>query len=160
MRRQATGFTLIEVLVVLVIMGVMATVVSIGVGSLSERADERALERLSRAIEAGAERAMVRGRPLAVEFGAGSCRFLVMNIDGSWQALSEPPLFTEWHLPSGWAWGSLQQDGQLPGKVPRLLFTHEPAEFRLRIGTPQGEAVLLGNSAGNVRIVMPGGREL
>jgi general secretion pathway protein H len=111
MRRQATGFTLIEVLVVLVIMGVMATVVSIGVGSLNERSDERSLQRLSRAIEAAAERAMVRGRPLAVEFGAGGCRFLVMNIDGSWQAMSEPPLFAEWHLPSGWTWASLRHEG-------------------------------------------------
>jgi general secretion pathway protein H len=58
---------LIEIMVVLVIMGVMATGISLGIDSLRGRDADRALKRLRLVLEATADRAMVRGRPMAIE---------------------------------------------------------------------------------------------
>ena len=58
--RRSAGFTLIEVMVVLVIMGVMATGISLGIDSLRGRDADQALKRLRLVLEASADRASVR----------------------------------------------------------------------------------------------------
>ena len=61
LRPRLAGFTLIEVMVVLVIMGVVATGISVGLDSLRGRDVDQALRRLRLVLEASADRALVRG---------------------------------------------------------------------------------------------------
>ena len=86
------GFTLIEVMVVLVIMGVMATGITIGLDSLRGRDAEQALKRLRLVLEASADRAVVRGRPIAIEFLPDGYRFSALDADDNWRPLIDPPV--------------------------------------------------------------------
>ena len=65
---RCRGFSLIELLVVMLIVGIIAGGASIGIDAARANDTELAAEHLRRALEAAAERAEVRGRPLAVDF--------------------------------------------------------------------------------------------
>ncbi len=154
--RRHTGFTLIEVMVVLVIMGVMATGITIGLDSLRGRDAEQALKRLRLVLEASADRAMVRGRPIAIEFLPDGYRFSALDADDNWRPLIDPPVFTERTLPGGLGWSGLRLEGQTEAAAPRLQFGSQAPEYELRVATPGGEARLTGKANGEVILDLPG----
>ena len=84
-RRCVQGFTLIEVMVVLVIIALTATGISVALDAVQGREASRAVERLRLVLEATAERASVRGQPIAVEFIADGYRFSAFETDGNWR---------------------------------------------------------------------------
>ncbi len=153
---RAAGFTLIEVMVVLVIMGVMATGISIGLDSLRGRDADQALKRLRLVLEASADRAIVRGRPIAIEFLPDGYRFSALDPDDNWRPLIDPPVFNERALPGGLGWAGLRLDGQPDASVPRLQFGTQAPEYELRVATPNGEARFTGKANGEVILDMPG----
>lgn len=154
--RVDAGFTLIEVMVVLVIMGVMATGISLGLDSLRGRDADQALRRLRLVLEATADRAAVRGRPIVVEFLPDGYRFSALDPDDNWRPLNDPPVFTEKTLPSGLYWSGLRIDGQPESATPRLQFGTQAPEYELRVATPGGEARLIGKANGDVILALPG----
>jgi general secretion pathway protein H len=148
---SAQGFTLIEVMLVLVIVGIMAGSISLGLDSLRGRDEARAAERLRRVLEATAQRAMTRGQSLAVELLADGYRFRQLGADGNWQRLDDPPVFAERVLPAGFAWGELQRDGQgRPAAGQQLVFGQRPPEYALALLTPQGSLRYTGRLSGDV----------
>ena len=155
--RRAAGFTLIEVMVVLVIMGIMATGLSVGLDSLRGRDADQALKRLRLVLEASADRASVRGRPIAIEFLPDGYRFSALDPDDNWRPLIDPPVFTERTLPAGLAWAGLRLDGQAEASAaPRLQFGTQPPEYELRVATPGGNARFTGKASGEVILSLPG----
>lgn len=158
--RPHRGFTLIELMVVLVIMGVVATGISLSVNSLHSRDEARALERLRRVLEATAQRAMTRGQPLAVDLLADGYRFSTLDTDGHWRALSDPPVFVERILPAGLRWSRLERLGQATNVAnaagQRLVFGSRPPEYALLLDTPQGAARYRGRICGEVTLELPG----
>jgi general secretion pathway protein H len=154
--RRHAGFTLIEIMVVLVIMGVMATGISIGLDSLRGRDADQALRRLRLVLEATADRAIVRGRPIAIELLPDGYRFSALDPDDNWRPLNDPPVFTERTLPGGLSWAGLRLDGQADATSPRLQFGSQTPEYELRVATPAGNARLRGKANGEVILDMPG----
>ena len=151
------GFTLIEVMVVLVIMGVMATGISLGIDSLRGRDADQALKRLRLVLEASADRASVRGRPIAIELLPDGYRFAALDADDNWRPLIDPPVFTERTLPAGLAWAGLRLDGQAEASAaPRLQFGTQAPEYELRVATPGGNARFTGKASGEVILSLPG----
>ncbi|MCB1906273.1 MAG: prepilin-type N-terminal cleavage/methylation domain-containing protein [Rhodocyclaceae bacterium] len=144
------GFTLIEVLVVLVIVGLVATGIGISLAALEGREAARAVERLRLVLEASAERAAVRGQPIAVEFLADGYRFTAFDTDGNWRALVDPPLFAERVLPSDVHLRQLLIEGREASTQPRLVFASAAPDFRLALDTPDGPVWLIGRATGAV----------
>lgn len=154
---RTPGFTLIEVMVVLVIMGIVATGITLSVNSLHGRDEARALERLRRVLEATAQRAMTRGQPLGVELLADGYRFSTLEADGNWRVLSDPPVFVERILPAGMVWAGLEWNGQAANAAgQRLVFGGRPPEYVLQLDTPQGRARYQGRISGEVALLRPG----
>lgn len=154
--RRAHGFTLIEVMVVLVIMGLVATGISVGLDSLRGRDTEQALKRLRLVLEASADRAQVRGRPIVIEFLPDGYRFAALDADDNWRPLIDPPVFAERPLPPGLTWLGLRLEGQPEVSAPRLLFGTQAPEYELRVATPGGEARFIGKANGQVLLRLPG----
>lgn len=147
----AQGFTLIEIMVVLVIVGILAVGLSLGLDSLRGRDEARAAERLRRVLEATAQRATTRGQPLAVELLADGYRFRQLSANGNWQGLEDPPVFAERVLPTGFAWGKLQRDGHSrPAAGQQLVFGQRPPEYALELRTPNGDLRYTGKLSGEV----------
>lgn len=87
------GFTLVELMVVLVLMGLAAAAVVLALpdprGSLVNDA-----ERFAARVRAAQEGAIGEGRPIALSVGGGGYRF-ERRVDRAWQPIAEEPLAPE-----------------------------------------------------------------
>lgn len=138
---RARGFTLIEVLIVLVILAVTATAVSVSIEGLRSRELDRELARLRLVLETAGERAAVTGTPIAAEFLPGRYRLSTLNTDGQWQPIIEGDSLSEHAIPSELTWGTLLVEGHPPAKEPPLIFGSQMPDFELHVQTPDGEQV-------------------
>ncbi|MEC5388142.1 GspH/FimT family pseudopilin [Uliginosibacterium sp. H3] len=151
MRSARRGFTLIEVMVVLLIISITVAVVSVNFGVLDRRNTADEVERLQRVLQFAAERAAVRGNPIQVEFLPGSYRFSQLDASGKWQLMFEPRELIEHDWQAGLAPGQLSvADRPVEAADARIVFTSEAPRFRLEVLTPDGIRTLTGNSAGEV----------
>ena len=141
---------------VLVIVALAASAVSLSLDALAGRDAERAVARLRLVLEASAERAAVRGQPLALEFIADGYRFTAFHSDGSWRPLHDPPVFAERLWPPGVSVAALRVAGEDRAADARLVFGSATPAFELRLATPSGPVLLRGDAAGGVeRVAAP-----
>jgi general secretion pathway protein H len=132
------GFTLIEVLVVLTIVGLVLSGVSWSVEALRHRDGD---------LAATAERAQIRGQPIAIELLPDGYRFSVLDPDGRWIAWEAPPVFAERRLPESFRWGTLSGGS---GVERRIIFGIRAPRFELTVHTPKGTLRYTGRSTGAV----------
>lgn len=90
--RVARGFTLIEMLVVLVIAGILVAAASLSLtrNPRTDLAEEA--QRLALAFETAGDDAQLRAAPLAWVAVNGGYRFLARERDGAWRTLDDDPL--------------------------------------------------------------------
>lgn len=78
--RRESGFTLVEVLVVLAIIGVMAGIAVVGLGSADRSATAEAeARRLAASIQLAADEALIADRPAALSWDGDGYAFLVWD---------------------------------------------------------------------------------
>lgn len=102
-RASQTGFTLIEMMVVLVIMGIIVStmVLSIRTGDISEHM-EIEMNRLHALVRLAQEEAILQGQVMALAISEKSYRFDVKNLeDETWAAVSDGRVFRERALVPG-----------------------------------------------------------
>lgn len=76
-RKSAPGFTLIEVLVIVIIIGIVSAVVLLSLGVLGDdRSLQQQARRISSLIEMSSDEALMEGRDFGVEFKRTGYRFL------------------------------------------------------------------------------------
>ena len=109
-RRQQQGFTLIELMLVMAILGLIASSVMLtlpGSNRQQNSAQDSAIT-LQQQLQYAREHAMVRQQPLALAFNDNGYEFLVWQ-EESWQSFNTrglKPQQTEWPL----SWQLLNQD--------------------------------------------------
>lgn len=141
------GFTLIEVLVVLVIIGIAIGGASAGLDVLHRRDADLAVGRLRHVLEAAARQAQVRGHPVAFDLVADGYRFSTPDAGGIWNPWELPPRFVARILPDTLRWGGLRIGGRM---ADRIVFGNRSPEFELILQTPSGNIVLSGRATGQV----------
>lgn len=149
------GFTLIEVLVVMTILGLAISGVSLSLESMRNRDTDLASERVRWVLEAAAERARMRGQAIAFEPLSDGYRFSIRDVDGRWIAFDEAPLFVERILPEDLRWTSLRVEGV---EGDRIVFASRAPRFELRMRTPDASILLNGRPTGAVgleRLALP-----
>lgn len=87
-RRGSRGFSLIEILVVVVIVGVVTGTVMLSIRGSGERAVENAAQRARALVALACERAVLSGRDIGFTPVIGGLRFGYFERDG-WQPLSD-----------------------------------------------------------------------
>jgi general secretion pathway protein H len=98
---DSRGFTLLELLVVLVIAAIMTAMISMAVASAPGRDLRFEAERLSQLLALAREEAQVRGKAIRFETSVESYRFLSL-LDREWQPIPNEPDLRErrWEAPT------------------------------------------------------------
>ena len=149
---RRAGFTLIEVLVVLVIISLFATITTLSLEGLHNRTADDEVARLRRVLEIASERASIQGSPVEVEFLSNSYRFSALDAAGQWRLLFTPATLAEREWPEGMTLESLEVDGVRAALPYQLVFASESPEFRLQLHTPNGTRWLVGHMSGAVTL--------
>lgn len=94
-----TGFTLLELLAVVVIIGIVITIASLSIEQKSSHVVQDEVQRINRLLQLAGEEAVLQGRELAIEFRADSYTFLELGADNQWLPVGEDQILHERSLP-------------------------------------------------------------
>jgi general secretion pathway protein H len=149
------GFTLIEMLVVLMIMGLF-----VGLVSTITQPDDRAVlqleaERLSQLLDFAATEARLTGKSIAWTADGSGYRFWRSGDDGAWSEIRDSELLRERTLPQGMAVSDFRVENMRPQGSMRLEFTPQGSSLAFTISMSLGTAryAVTGSPVGEVRVV-------
>jgi len=154
------GFTLVELLIVLVILGIMSSFIALSTrpDTRQEAATETA--RLRVILEAAIQEAQLTGRPLAwapqmVGQNSGY-RFVQGDLERRWQPVTNDDQFRPRQLPEGMRIVGMAVDGQAIALDSMLVLPSNgvPA-FRIDLDGPQGRYTLQARPNGRVDLFPP-----
>ena len=152
------GFTLIEVMVVVIIIGVLINYVAISFGR-NTPADQLKDEarRLTSLIELASEEALLRSVLIGVDITEEGYCFLSLN-EGEWETVSDS-LFRERQLPDELELSiasSLREGDDEEKRTPEIILMNsgEMTSFELKISSEQSESYyrLTGNEIGELSL--------
>lgn len=156
MRRQH-GFTLVELMVTLLILGIAVSGVGLMVNSARTRDADHAVEQLRRVLETAATRADVRGRQFAIEFGTDAYRILELDAHGEWRTVKSEAALSAHRLPDGLYWAGLSEPTHGPFSSPvhrRIHIGSRAPRYRLGLRHADRLHILEGDANGRVRHVV------
>ena len=93
--RQARGFTLVELMVVMVIIGITLGMVSLNALPSPRQHLQDEAKRLALLLQLARDEAIVRNRLVAFEAGTDSYRFIVRNDQNSWDQVVNDDLLRQ-----------------------------------------------------------------
>ncbi|MEP6701834.1 MAG: GspH/FimT family pseudopilin [Betaproteobacteria bacterium] len=149
--RGSAGFTLVEVLVTLIVIGVAVGLVSLALGHDSAAQLRQESERLRSALEHAAQVAQWRRLDLVWQADAQSYRFLRPSADGKWDEESDEILAVH-KLPAD---ARIRAVGAAGGAVPPEVTLHASGRndpYTLTLDSPAGSWTIRADPLNRVRI--------
>jgi len=121
-RRLSSGFTLIEVLVVVAIVAIVAGTATLSFSGGEARNVRRESDQLALLVRTAREQAILESRFFVIAFNRSGYEFLSPNEDGALAPVKDD-LFRARRLSSGIEIVSVVVDGQTSLDAPRLVFS-------------------------------------
>ena len=110
-RRHERGFTILELLVVLVIIGIVVSMATLAVGGNEARTLRDEAQRLTALLDLAIQESVLNGREMALEVDESSYQFLAY-VDEEWLPLAEVDEFRLRELPLG-----IQLEAEVEGQA-------------------------------------------
>lgn len=151
----ANGFTLVEMLVVLLIIGLF-----VGLVSTIAQPDERSVlrveaERLARLLDLASAESQLTGRSIGWMADGPGYRFWRFNDDGSWTEIRDSDLLRARTLPRGMVISGLRVETMRPQGAMRLEFVPygPPLSFTIEMSLGPEHYAVTASPMGEVRAV-------
>ncbi len=158
--RLQKGFTLIEILVVMILLGIIMTIAMLSIGNSQSEQLEEDMRRLLQIMRLAHEEAIINQQTLAMKFSPHG--YALQRYDGKgkiWIPVTEPAFFQAKKLDQGYEIKLLQEGLKVSlekedgGKV-MMYSSGEVTPFELNIGLPDSEINyrMTGDLMGNLEI--------
>jgi len=151
-RLRQAGFTLLELLVVLVIVGIMLGAVALNASPGDRQILQNEAQRVALLMQLARDEAIVRNRPVAFETDDYRYRFLVKQ-NNDWRAITGDDLLREREYRRAPIQLQLQPGGD--GKLPlRVVFGREPVDkaFTLTMAYGAQSVLVRADGIGNFQV--------
>ncbi len=136
MDRSQRGFTLIEIMVVMVIVGITLTLVSVNFSQDDSKVLGEEANRLGALLEHAQNEAMITGKPVAWSAQPGKYQFWQLGKDGKWDEPSSDEILRERTFPIAIEWGEIKVAGNTIKLDERLVFLagglNPPFEMKIK----------------------------
>jgi general secretion pathway protein H len=159
MTARQRGFTLIEMLVVLMIIGLF-----VGLVSTIARPDDRALlrveaQRLAQLLDLAATKSRLTGKPIAWAADGTGYRFWQFNEDTYWSEILDDDALRARRLPQGMTISGLRIENMPPAQQMRLQFNPYGPTLAFTVQLSLGEArdTVTGSPVGEVQVLPQSG---
>ena len=156
-KARTAGFTLVEILIVMTIIGITLGMVSLNAIPSPRQDLENEAKRLTLLLQLARDEAIVRNRQVAFEASPERYRFLVRNEDG-WAPVTRDDLLRE--RPFRNAPVRLLLDPPAPGfnESLRVTFGREPVDkpFVLTLASGDHSVAIRADGVGHFTVVEPG----
>lgn len=144
-RTLPAGFTLVELLVVMLIAGIVTSLVLLRLPAIGSETPERLLQRLDAELESMCDRALLTGNARGLRFHDRGYDFW-QHAAGRWQA-APPPRAREWPVRTvvDLEIEGLRHDARGTAARPQVICTgiEPPTSFRLRLARDDARAELV-----------------
>lgn len=138
--RSLPGFTLIELMVVLVVVGIMLGLVSLNAAPSRRQTMLQDAQRLALLLQLARDEAIVRNRMVAFEAGPESYRFLVRSEQRVWEAVTQDDMLRERPFKISPVSLLLDPVSTVPGDNLRIVFGREPVDKPFVLTIASGDA--------------------
>ncbi len=156
-RARNRGFTLIEILIVLLIMGMC-----VGLASAIVRPDQQAAlgveaERLARLLDITIEESSFSGKSLAWTADKSGYRFWRLSKDNEWREIRDNDLLRARALPPGMTISSLEIENEASHGTMRLEFTpYNPLpSFSINMAFGNARHSIIASPIGELQVLAP-----
>jgi general secretion pathway protein H len=149
-RAASRGFTLLELLVVLVIAGIMLGVVSLSGLPNEKQALQNDAQRIALLMQLARDEAIVRNRPIAFEADSDRYRFL-MRDDKTWNPLGQDEMLRERDFKRAPISVSISPGVATQLNPLRIVFGREPVDkpFELTLAAADASVVIRADGIGH-----------
>ncbi len=150
-RQKLNGFTMIEVLVVVMIIGICTAILVPQLGNLgSDQTLKTEARRMTVLMELASDEAVIQGREYGIRFGQGNLIFYELDLDtGAWEEVQGDDSLRERRLPEAASYRLWVEDREIELDRDAREFPEEDNEKTLdadgeeiKIGPPPHVAIL------------------
>ena len=156
MRRRA-GFTLIEILVVMVIISIIVALAAVRFGQSDVDTLQRESERLSLLLEAARDEAIASGSTMGFTPESNGYRFWIQNTETGWQPVADGEVLRLRELPTPLLLEDIQVNLQALVAGSRIVFSPSGvnAPFSLTLRAGLDTRTLRADALGRITIQVP-----
>lgn len=148
-RVRQSGFTLLELLAVVVIIGIVISIASLSIGQKNSHVVQDEAERLNGLLRLASEEAVMQGRELALEFSGEAYSFLELGTDNQWHLIGDDELLRDRSFPTNINIDLVVEGAQVSfddkENLPRIfvLSSGELTPFTLTLSLDEEESYIL-----------------